>query len=249
VGLEERAGQLDLYVPETRAAAVARAVAAVPGVDVSEPEAVSEVDWSEAWKEGLDSVVISSRLMVSPWPGEGLWIQPGQAFGIGGHASTRLALEWIDLLAAELEAPRILDVGTGTGVLALAGLWRCGAGARAVACDVDALAAQAARDNARANGLEASLRVFTGTLAGLSDRLEGFDLVVANLLRTEMLPWLGEIARRTGPRGRVVLSGLLAEERSEMDAALADVGLRVRGERQVSDADGQRWIGLCAVCG
>jgi ribosomal protein L11 methyltransferase len=219
VGLEERTAfaggvLLDLYVPEARSAEVARAAAGVPGVEVSKPEAVSEVDWSEAWKEGLRSVVISSHLRVSPLlsaspPARGdeaseVWIEPGQAFGIGGHASTRLALEWI---------------------------------------------AQAARANARVNGLAGSLWVSTGTLAALTTEAEAFDLVVANLLRTEMVPWLDEIARRTRTGGRVVLSGLLGEERAEMGAALADVGLRVRGERLVSDADGADWISLCSVRG
>src|SRR5207249_3755458 len=96
-----------------------------------------------------------------------LVIDPGQAFGTGGHESTRLALAWIDDLRGELGAPPgILDVGTGTGVLALAAL-ALGA-RRAVACDVDPLAAAAARANARANGLAAQLDVFAGSPEALS---------------------------------------------------------------------------------
>ncbi|MCH2170960.1 50S ribosomal protein L11 methyltransferase [Myxococcota bacterium] len=259
LGLEECDDTLDgwitsvLYAPSDRVAEIREALSRC-GVQedcVLSQETVPEVDWTERWKEGLQSTVVSPRLLVRPsfvasTAQEGqreIVIDPGQAFGTGGHASTLLALEWIDLLA-ERFSPRIrirlLDVGTGTGVLAL-----CAArviGAQAVAFDLDGLCPKAARDNARANGLEDRLLLFTGSLDAL--RSSPFDLVVANLLSSELLPIIGSVARATRMGGTAVFSGLLAEECSRVETALASVGLPCVARRFRTDAAGVRWAGL-----
>jgi ribosomal protein L11 methyltransferase len=255
VGLEELATaggpMLILYAPLARAASVARALTGLRGLSlrVESPEPVPEQDWSEAWKAGLDAVEISPRLRIRPSfvsarpaPGQlELVIDPGQAFGVGGHASTRLALEWIDALAREPgPAGRVLDVGTGTGVLALAAL-RLGWPA-AVALDLDPRAVAEARAHAVANELSQRLLAFAGGLAALAPA--PFELVVANLLEREMLPLLDELAARTAAGGHLVLSGLLASERDHVVPRLARAGLRLIGERTVSDADGLAWCAL-----
>jgi ribosomal protein L11 methylase PrmA len=81
-----------------------------------------------------------------------------------------------------------------------------------------------------------------GPIAAL--RAEGFALVVANLLRSEVLPLVGAIARATLPDGRAVFSGLLEAERDEVERALARVGLHVQGERRAGDPGGERWLSL-----
>src|SRR5262245_2463898 len=256
LGLEEReeAGgiALSVYAPEARGEAVARALRERAGAAarVSDPEPVPAEDWSETWKAGLVPIDVSPRLRIRPsFAGAGgaagaaeLVIDPGQAFGTGSHASTRLALAWIDRLAPSL-APgsRILDVGCGTGVLALAAL-RLSAATRAVALDLDAEAAAASRANARANALASRLDVVQGPLDAL--RETGFELVVANLLRTELLPLVGAIARRTAAGGFAVLSGLLASERGEVETALARAGLAARDATSASDSTGDAWIAL-----
>ncbi|MDP6073661.1 MAG: 50S ribosomal protein L11 methyltransferase [Myxococcota bacterium] len=250
VGLEERDGEpvakLIFYAPRNRAAAVRTALLA-HGLEPAE-RAVPAENWSESWKAGLGPVEVSERLRVRPsfvraplLPGQvELRIDPGQAFGTGGHESTLLALEWVDALAPLPPTTRVLDVGCGTGVLALAALG-LGAG-RAVAFDLDRLAAQAASDNAVRNGLGGRLAVFTGSIA--ASRVVGFDLVLANLLRDEMLPQLTEVAARTAPGGRIVLSGLLATDRSELEPALTRCGLRIRDARTRRDASGTAWLAL-----
>jgi ribosomal protein L11 methyltransferase len=255
-GLEER-GEGDeilliVYAPRASAEPVRAALASLIGVDrVSSPEAVPEIDWSRRWAQGLRPVVVSARLVVrapgtawSPAPGQAeLLIEPRQAFGSGAHATTALALELLDGELARRPAECLLDVGCGSGVLALAAL-RLGA-RRALACDVDPVAAREAAENAERNGLGAALRVFAGTPAAL--RAGGFDLVVANLIRRELWPLLADLAGRLRPGGALVLSGLLAGERALLEGELARIGLALEALRERCDERGDAWLALTAL--
>ena len=113
---------------------------------------------------------------------------------------------------------------------------------RGVALDLDPDAARAARANARRNGLARRLDVLCGPLAAL--REAPFALVVANLLRSELLPLAGEIAARTAVGGCAVVSGLLEAERGEVEAAFARAGLAPRDARGAGDPAGDRWLAL-----
>jgi ribosomal protein L11 methyltransferase len=228
-------------------------VAAAVGVVGSERVRVEEVvarDWSEEWKKGLRAIEVSPRLRVRPSfdasvPGRGqrdLVIDPGQAFGTGGHESTRLALRWIDALRGELAgASGVLDVGAGTGVLALAAL-ALGA-ERATAFDLDPLAAPAARENAVVNGHAAALRVFTGPIESLADTAR-FRGVVANMLRRELEPVLPVLASHVAPDGWVVFSGLLDDEVAAWTERAEGVGLARAGVLHERDASGIAWASV-----
>jgi ribosomal protein L11 methyltransferase len=258
LGLEERSEErgvtLLLYAPAESAAALRAALSGgdCAPLELGEIEPVPDTDWSEGWKAGFAASVISQRLVVRPsWvaharaPGQAeLVIDPGQAFGTGTHPSTRLALEWIDQLAGELPAgARLLDVGTGSGVLALAAALL--APVRAIAFDLDAVAAREARDNAVRNGCAARVSIFAGSL----DAVAGppFDLVVANLLRSEALPLLTGLAARTRAGGHAVFSGLLDAEIEAFSQAATAVGLAPKGVRRGEDASGERWAALLTV--
>ncbi len=241
-----------LYVPAADARAVREALAAAGGADVTgAEEPVPEHDWVRAWREGLGPVVVSPRLVVRPSsvehmaaPGQAtVLIEPGQAFGTGEHESTRLALELLDaVLPGHGPGARVLDVGTGSGVLAIAAL-KLGA-KTAVGFDLDPVAVAAAGENARANGVGPRLRLFTGGIEGLASGT--FELVVANLLRRELEPVLAAIAARVSPGGGAVFAGLLAAERERVGERLASVGLTVASERTRVDASGESWLGLYA---
>jgi len=218
--------------------------------EVSDPESVDPEDWSQTWKEGIKAIEISPRLVVRPSfdPIElapqqlELVIDPRQAFGTGGHASTLLALEWIDALADEFQpGTRVLDIGTGTGVLALAAL-RLGAG-EAVGFDIDPIAAREAAEWARSNGLASRFRVYAGGLDALSAR--PFDLVVANLLKGEMLPLVPGMAAAMAPGAWLVVSGLLEAEQGPVIEAFGECGIRLEDVRVGFDSGGQdRWVSL-----
>ena len=248
-GLEERGSKLLIYAPVDRSDAVLRALRHCAGSAVGEATSVQDQDWSRAWREGLTVVEISPRLAVRPSflehrgpAGQAtLIVDPGQAFGTGGHASTRLALGLLDQVAPdEVAASEVLDVGSGTGVLALAAL-ALGA-RRAIAHDLDPLAGEAIHANAAANGLSERVLVFTGPIEAIGSR--GFDLVLANMLYTELLPLLGSIASRTRPRGVAIFSGLLEGERDAMERSLSSAGFAVEAARSETDTAGDCWLGL-----
>jgi ribosomal protein L11 methyltransferase len=248
---EERGVTLIVYAPARASAAVRDALAKVLGESaVAAPEAVAPIDWSEAWKAGLHPVEVSERLRIRasfetrlPRVGQrDLVIDPGQAFGTGGHESTRLALAWIDALRGELgAAPGILDVGTGSGVLALAAL-ALGA-PRAVGFDTDPLAGAAARANALANGLADRLDVFVGPLDALS-RAARFAGIAANLLSRELDPIFESLASHVQPGGWLALSGLLESEAERFAARGERAGLAPAGARREVDGSGAAWVAL-----
>jgi ribosomal protein L11 methyltransferase len=248
-GLEERGSRLLVYAPANRSDSVLRALRRLAGSAVGDATVLKERDWSLAWREGLTVVEISPRLAIRPSFLEhqgpigqvALTIDPGQAFGTGRHASTRLALGLLDALPAEeVAASEVLDVGSGTGVLALGALV-LGA-RRAVAHDLDRLAGEAIRTNAAVNGLEARVLAFTGSLDAIVPRR--FDLVLANMLSSELLPLLGSIASRTRPQGVAIFSGLLEGEREAMEGSLGAAGFCVESARTETDVAGDCWLGL-----
>lgn len=256
LGVEERSSPsgdtlLLLYTAAETADAVRQAVAEVPGALFGETRAVVETDWSQEWRKGLEAVRVGKRLVVRPsWIDVALGrdqvevvIDPGQAFGTGGHVSTRLALEWIEAIActgAFEPGHRALDVGAGTGVLALAAL-KLGVGT-ALGFDLDPLSGEACREWAERNGLGDRMTAFVGPIDAIS---EGeFDWVFANLLKREMLPIASEIAAATRAGGHAVFSGLLASEREEVEARLAAAGFGATRARAAVDPNGDEWISL-----
>jgi ribosomal protein L11 methyltransferase len=167
-----------------------------------------------------------------PAPGQQvLLIDPGLAFGSGYHASTRLALGLLRVRTAAVVPRRMLDVGTGTGILALAGaIWGA---AEVVAIDVKPEAVAAARTNAARNGLAARVRV-AGELPPIEEA--AFDVIVANITADVLQRLAGDFVSRLADGGALVLSGMLADLQSEEVGAVYEAlgcrrtASRVEGE-------------------
>ena len=192
--------------------------AIVPGLEADLPEVatVRNEDWAEGWKQHFPVVHIGRRLVIRPsWetytPDAGevvVVLDPGMAFGTGTHGTTRLCLE---TLAALFETPnppsRVLDVGTGSGILAIAA---AALGAeRVLACDIDAAACRIAAENVADNGLQSRVEITEAPL----EELEGdFDLVLANILAEENIRLAVPLISRVRPGGTLVLSGILLEK-------------------------------------
>jgi len=219
------------------------------GIKLGRFEPVPEVDWVAQWQGELRSIVVADLLVVRPESVERplrsavheLVIDPGQAFGTGGHASTRLALEALAALLPGREPGfRVLDVGTGTGILALAAL-RLGA-SRAVGFDIDPIAPVEALRWARRNGLAEQFVSFAGSFESLAEG--SFEVVVANLLSHEMLPLADDLSSRLSRDGRLVLSGLLRAEQPTIEAAFGERGLRLGSARFEVDESGNEWVSL-----
>lgn len=190
-----------------------------------------EGDWVTAWRAHFKPLPVGRRLVVLPeWePPEAargrlaVRVRPGRGFGTGGHATTAACLERLEHFldaAPDPAAVSVLDVGTGSGVLALAAA-RLGAG-RVVALDNDPDAIANARDNRALNGLP-QVALLVATLNAVRGP---FDLVLANLLAHVIVDLLPDLARLLAPGGRLVLSGILNAQGDRVEAALAANGLK-----------------------
>ena len=213
--------------------------------------AVDDADWATVWREGYEPMRFGRLTIVPTWldvpagveadGGVVLRLDPGMAFGTGLHPTTRLCLELLQ--AVEPLPARVLDVGTGSGILALAAL-RLGAGT-VVAYDTDPLAVEASRANATANGLADRFEVRSGALpgaAGGETRGERFGLVLANLVAAALVEMAPQLAARAAPGGALIASGIIEPRRDEVAAALTAAGLRLVEER--TDGD---WVAMRAV--
>ncbi len=184
--------------------------------EAPEVRPVRQEDWAEGWKQHFPPVRIGRRLVIrpswEPWeaaPGEAVvTLDPGMAFGTGTHGTTRLCLEALAECFEESSPPRrVLDVGAGSGILAIAA---ASLGAeRVLGCEIDPEACAVARENVERNGAADRVEM---TCAPLEELEGGFEVVLANILAEENVRLAPHLVRRLAPGGRLILSGILAEK-------------------------------------
>jgi ribosomal protein L11 methyltransferase len=204
---------------------------------------VAEEDWAETWKERLTVMHIGRRIVVRPsWleytstPGDVvIQLDPGMAFGTGLHSTTQMCLMALE----ELVKPgmEVLDLGSGSGILAIAAA-RLGAG-RVLAVDNDPIAVKTAQENVVANGVQGTVSVMHGSLAEVAG---SYDLVAANILARVILEMAQEgLAKRVRSGGTLIATGILDGQEQEVIAALQREGLALTGQRRIED-----WVCLLA---
>lgn len=235
MGVEQRATELITYYPAPPdpaafADALRVALRHASGLDPElEWEWRPDADWSAEWRRGLDARRVGERLVVSPsWvrpetrPGDVvITIDPQMAFGTGEHATTRGVLRLLEV--AIEQGDRVLDVGTGSGILAIAA-GRLGAvDVLAVENDGDALVN--ARENLHANGATC-VRLLQAEVTEqlLAEHAGAFDLVLANVLSGVLRPLLPGFRTALHDGGRLILSGILQSEADGMASAARAAG-------------------------
>ncbi len=191
--------------------------------------------WMEGWKESFKPIRTERFYIYPPWLADDrpsdrlpLMIEPGMAFGTGQHATTVLCLEALEQLGRrEASEASFLDVGTGTGILAIAAA-KLGY-APVTATDIDPDAISAARENAQANGVLFTLE--QGTLPSQAP----YSVVVANIIFYVLRKIIGDLAQVTASEGYLVLSGLLSEEMRDMEELAKKEGLTLVRENSRDD--------------
>ena len=201
---------------------------------------IDDQDWNEGWKKYFEPFSPAPGLVIRPpWregsPQKGeieLIVHPGQAFGTGHHATTAMCLRLI--LDYGQMPETMLDVGCGSGILALAALKR--GVAKATGIDIDPKAIESAVANARLNGLTGG----AGWLVGGPECLRGgWPLIVANLTAADLMALGDHLARLAGPGAGLILSGILMDQGPSVEAAFAP-----RGFRTARRLDQDEWTAL-----
>lgn len=244
----------DASAAETAAAEVAEALGHLQAFGLRtigdlRTRIVHEADWAEAWKAFFPVLRIGRRIVVRPtWrrhrrkPDDVvLALDPGMAFGTGLHPTTRLCLSMLEEIADQgaLDGATVLDVGCGSGILAIAAL-RLGA-ARALGVDTDPVAIEATLANARRNALARRLHATPGSLPVADGP---YDVVLANLIAGVLVPLAPDLRHALRPGGVLLASGIFIDREAEVVAAFRSAGLVVSGRSAEGD-----WVALEATTG
>jgi ribosomal protein L11 methyltransferase len=213
------------------------------GLPVPRLQFVGKSDWAESWKAHFHPVRVGRSFVIKPsWrdytPAADdliIEIDPGLAFGSGLHPTTQLCLKILEDMP--LPGKTLFDVGTGSGILALAAL-RLGS-ARARAVDIDDIAVRVTQENFERNGFarRAEVEVAVGSAADTGG--QQWDIVVANILANTIIELLPDLKAAMAPGGSLILSGIIAEQEASVTEAATTHGLRL-SERRVEED----WVAL-----
>jgi ribosomal protein L11 methyltransferase len=213
---------------------LAESFGAEPGTFISAAE-ITDFGWAEKWKENFQPRRIGKRITVKPsWEPYSpsleevvVTIDPGQAFGTGTHETTQMCLQFLEEAFDGAPTPRrVLDVGTGTGILGIAAAL-LGA-PLTLGIDVDPKGVEVAGENARINGVEGRFHAATTPLSCVEGR---YDLILANVLAEILTDLKEEIAARLEPGGKLILSGILSEKGDWVAKEYQAVGCRLAGRK------------------
>ncbi|MTI84760.1 MAG: 50S ribosomal protein L11 methyltransferase [Firmicutes bacterium] len=209
-----------------------------------ETREMEEKEWQDAWKIYYKPVKVGNKLVIKPeWEEYStqedeivIQMDPGQAFGTGTHPTTAMCLELIEEYVAAGDS--VIDVGTGSGILAVTAALL--GSARVLALDMDKVAVQMAAENTRRNGVSSTVRVKEGNLL---DNVEGrFDIVVANILSSVIIELAPDAAKVLRSGGYFIASGIIRERLPEVRGVLEKMGFLIKELRHQGE-----WVALVAV--
>lgn len=239
--------KVSIFVPEEKSLAEYRAFITerfrTLGIEATlTADGMNEEDWSESWKQYYKPVPLGKITIVPAWeeyePREGeivVRMDPGMAFGTGTHETTRLVILMLEEL--ELAGKRVLDVGTGSGILSICAS-RLGAG-ECFAYDIDPVAVKVARENAREGGCD-------NITVGVSDLLRGvdktggkFDVCVANIVSDIIIRMLPDLDGYMAEGAPIILSGIIDTRADEVRACIRQCGYAIIKELKEND-----WLGI-----
>ena len=213
------------------------------GIPVTfEIEGLDEKDWAESWKQYYQPIPLGRVTIVPAWqsytPAEGeviVRMDPGMAFGTGTHETTSLCLETLDSLVKGGE--RVLDIGTGSGILAIAAL-KLGAKV-AEGVDIDPMCVRTAGENAARNGVADRFTVLVGDL---SDQASGqYNIITANIVAAAILSLAPHVPVLMAPGARFIASGIIDERKDEVIT-----GLKAAGLTPIEVKEKRGWV--CVIC-
>lgn len=201
---------------------------------------VDDNDWVKSWKENYKPIHAGRVTIVPQWidyvPEDGEYIvkiDPGMAFGTGEHESTKMCLRFLQALG--VEGKSVIDIGTGSGILALASA-KLGA-STVEAYDIDDNAVKAAKENAALNGLEDKLKVDN---ANLLDKTSGkFDIVLANITADVLITLSATLGEYMKKDGMVIISGIILKREDDVKKAFIKAGFKIVERMNMGE-----WLGF-----
>jgi ribosomal protein L11 methyltransferase len=212
----------------------------LPAVQLIGTSLIQGRNWNEEWEQSIQPIQVTEKIMITPsWhPVDDrqklvLTIDPKMTFGTGYHESTRLMLRLLEKYTTN--NCTVLDVGTGTGILAIAAI-KLGA-ASAVAIDTDDLSLDNGAENSRRNHVADRIDIRVGSMECVHET--SFDLILANIIKNTIIELMDDIVRKVSPGGMVLFAGLLTEDREVIARHAAHRGFTV-----VEVLQENNWIGM-----
>ena len=195
-----------------------------------EKEILEDKNWNEIWEKSREVIRVSDKIVIKPTFKEYsakhgeivLTIDPKMSFGTGEHQTTRLILRLLEKIVKP--GMKVLDVGSGTGILAIASV-KLGA-SKAVAVDFDEICLDNCRENCLLNAVSNSVEIITGEIDEVKEN--GFDLILANIQKNVLLEIAEKIKAKLKSGGSVILSGLLEADQSAIEKKYHSLGFKTK---------------------